>query len=74
MRKTDPPAPVKVCSSQVGEKAGGRYPIDSGRHGTPLSRSYYEPYVASTPTSCHDGVLPEGGFANIEARCPQASF
>ena len=35
------------------EKAGGKYPVDSENTGyTFVPVKYYEPYVASTPTSC----------------------
>ena len=35
------------------EKAGGKYPMDSENTGyTFVPVKYYEPYVASTPTSC----------------------
>ncbi|MNE91205.1 hypothetical protein D3C80_1887870 [compost metagenome] len=35
------------------EKAGGKYPMDSENTGyTLVPVKYFEPYVASTPTSC----------------------
>jgi branched-chain amino acid transport system substrate-binding protein len=54
MRKTDHQL-QQACSFPSVEKAGAKYPIDySGEHGLQLRARQvpYEPYVASTPTSC----------------------
>ena len=43
----------KACSFSKWEKASSKYPIDSENTGyTFVPVKYYEPYVASTPTSC----------------------
>ena len=52
MRKTDHQLQQGLFISKW-EKAGGKYPIDSENTGyTFVPLKYYEPYVASTPTSC----------------------
>ena len=52
MRKTDHQLQQGLFISKW-EKAGGKYPIDSENTGhTFVPVKYYEPYVASTPTSC----------------------
>ena len=52
MRKTDHQLQQGLFISKW-EKAGGKYPIDSEGTGyTFVPVKYYEPYVASTPTSC----------------------
>ena len=52
MRKTDHQLQQGLFISKW-EKAGGKYPIDSESTGyTFVPVKYYEPYVASTPTSC----------------------
>lgn len=52
MRKTDHQLQQGLFISRW-EKAGGKYPYDSENTGyTFVPVKYYEPYVASTPTSC----------------------
>ena len=52
MRKTDHQLQQGLFISKW-EKAGGKYPLDSESTGyTFVPVKYYEPYVASTPTSC----------------------
>ncbi|MDM0020112.1 branched-chain amino acid ABC transporter substrate-binding protein [Variovorax saccharolyticus] len=52
MRKTDHQLQQGLYVSKW-EKAGGKFPIDSENTGyTFVPVKYYEPYVASTPTSC----------------------
>ncbi|BBL24896.1 MULTISPECIES: branched-chain amino acid ABC transporter substrate-binding protein [Comamonas] len=52
MRKTDHQLQQGLYISRW-EKAGGKYPIDSENTGyTFVPVKYFEPYVASTPTSC----------------------
>jgi branched-chain amino acid transport system substrate-binding protein len=52
MRKTDHQLQQGLFISRW-EKAGGKYPMDSENTGyTLVPVKYYEPYVASTPTSC----------------------
>src|SRR5574343_72361 len=52
MRKTDHQLQQGLFISKW-EKAGGKYPLDSENTGyTFVPVKYYEPYVASTPTSC----------------------
>ena len=52
MRKTDHQLQQGLYITRW-EKAGGKYPIDSENTGhTFVPVKYYEPYVASTPTSC----------------------
>ena len=52
MRKTDHQLQQGLFISRW-EKAGGKYPMDSENTGyTFVPVKYYEPYVASTPTSC----------------------
>ena len=52
MRKTDHQLQQGLFISKW-EKAGGKFPIDSENTGyTFVPVKYYEPYVASTPTSC----------------------
>ena len=52
MRKSDHQLQQGLFISQW-EKAGGKYPMDSENTGyTFVPVKYYEPYVASTPTSC----------------------
>ena len=52
MRKTDHQLQQGLFITKW-EKAGGKYPIDSENTGyTFVPVKYYEPYVASTPTSC----------------------
>ena len=52
MRKTDHQLQQGLFITKW-EKAGGKYPIDAENTGyTFVPVKYYEPYVASTPTSC----------------------
>ncbi len=52
MRKTDHQLQQGLFINQW-QKAGGKYPMDSESTGyTFVPVKYYEPYVASTPTSC----------------------
>ncbi|MCD2511701.1 branched-chain amino acid ABC transporter substrate-binding protein [Comamonas endophytica] len=52
MRKSDHQLQQGLYISRW-EKAGGKYPIDSENTGYTLAPvKYFEPYVASTPTSC----------------------
>ena len=52
MRKTDHQLQQGLFISKW-QKAGGKYPLDSENTGyTFVPVKYYEPYVASTPTSC----------------------
>ncbi|WP_280192081.1 branched-chain amino acid ABC transporter substrate-binding protein [Delftia sp. PS-11] len=52
MRKTDHQLQQGLFIARW-EKAGGKYPMDSENTGyTFVPVKYYEPYVASTPTSC----------------------
>ncbi len=52
MRKTDHQLQQGLYITRW-EKAGGKYPMDSENTGyTFVPVKYYEPYVASTPTSC----------------------
>lgn len=52
MRKTDHQLQQGLYISRW-EKAGGKYPLDSENTGYTLAPvKYFEPYVASTPTSC----------------------
>jgi branched-chain amino acid transport system substrate-binding protein len=52
MRKTDHQMQQGLYVS-VWQKAGGKYPIDAENTGhTFVPVKYYEPYIASTPTSC----------------------
>jgi branched-chain amino acid transport system substrate-binding protein len=52
MRKTDHQMQQGLYLS-IWQKAGGKYPIDAENTGyTFVPVKYYEPYVASTPTSC----------------------
>lgn len=52
MRKTDHQLQQGLYISRW-EKAGGKYPMDSENTGYTLAPvKYFEPYVASTPTSC----------------------
>jgi branched-chain amino acid transport system substrate-binding protein len=52
MRKTDHQMQQGLYMS-VWQKAGGKFPIDAENTGyTFVPVKFYEPYVASTPTSC----------------------
>jgi branched-chain amino acid transport system substrate-binding protein len=52
MRKTDHQLQQGLFVNRW-EKAGGKYPVDAENTGyTFVPVKYYEPYVASTPTSC----------------------
>jgi branched-chain amino acid transport system substrate-binding protein len=52
MRKTDHQLQQGLFISKW-DKAGGKYPVDAENTGyTFVPVKYYEPYVASTPTSC----------------------
>ncbi len=74
MRKTDHQLQQGLFISKW-EKAGGKYPIDSENTGhTFVPVKYYEPYVASTPTSCQMKRLLSFGRVGFEARRTRAFF
>ena len=70
MRKTDHQLQQGLFITRW-EKAGGKYPIDSENTGhTFVPVKYYEPYVASTPTSCQ---MKRPWFGRLASRGPTYS-